>query len=227
LEKDLKDIISSEVSYKNRILGSIVIAELIVISVFTLWPVPDQDRTYQDIVYTDSEAIIDEVQITTQKSSPPPPPRPQVPVPVPNDQVIEEEILTLEDIDISEYSDSMSVVGLGRVGDSDRVASNPQLPPSIIRIVEPTLPEAARQADIKAEILVSFLVDKQGQVEEATISQIKLYDKESDDFKIVDRINYGLTNATLEAALQWRFRPAKDQGQVVKSYTKHWFNYGF
>lgn len=223
----LKDIISSEVSYKNRILASIVVAELLVISVFTLWPVPDQDRTFQDIVFTDSEAIIDEVQITTQKSSPPPPPRPQVPVPVPNDQVIEEEILTLEDIDISEYSDSMSVVGLGKVGDSDRIASNPQLPPSIIRIVEPTLPDAAKEAGIKADILVSFLVDKQGQVEEATISQIKLYDKDSEEYKIVDRIGYGLTNATLEAALQWRFRPARDQGEVVKSYTKHWFNFGF
>ncbi|NGP76642.1 hypothetical protein G3570_08360 [Balneolaceae bacterium YR4-1] len=223
----LKNIISSQVSYKNRILGSIVVAQLIVISVFTFWPVPDQVRTYQDIVFTDSEAIIDEVQITTQKSSPPPPPRPQVPVPVPNDQVIEEEILTLEDIDISEYSDSMSVVGLGKVGDSDRIASNPQLPPSIIRIVEPTLPEEAKEAGIKAEILVSFLVDKKGQVEEATISQIRLYDKDSDDYRVVDRVGYGLTNATLEAALQWRFRPAKDQGEVVKSYTKHWFNYGF
>lgn len=225
--QNLKDIISSEVSYKNRILGSIVVAELIVISVFTLWPVPDQERTYQDIVFTDSEAIIDDVQITTQKSSPPPPPRPQVPVPVPNDRVIEEEILTLEDIDISEYSDSMSVVGLGKVGESDRIASNPQLPPSIIRIVEPTLPEEAKEAGIKAEILVSFLVDKKGQVEEATISQIKLYEKDSDEYRVVDRVGYGLTSATLEAALQWRFRPAKDQGEVVKSYTKHWFNYGF
>ncbi|MDX1586908.1 MAG: energy transducer TonB [Balneolaceae bacterium] len=223
----LKQIIGSQVSYKNRILGSIVIAQLIMISVFTLWPVPDQERTYQDIVFTDNEAIIDEVQITTQKSSPPPPPRPQVPIPVPNDQVVEEEILTLEDIDISEYSDSMSVVGLGRVGESDRIASNPQLPPSIIRIVEPTLPEEAKEAGIKAEILVSFLVDKKGQVEEATISQIRLYGEDDDSFKVVDRVGYGLTEATLEAALQWRFRPAKDQGEVVKSYTKHWFNYGF
>lgn len=225
--QNLKDIIISEVSYTNRILVSIVVAELLVISVFTLWPVPDEERTYQDIDFTDNEAIIDEVQITTQKSSPPPPPRPQVPIPVPNDQVIEEEILTLEDIDISEYTDSMSVVGLGKVGDSDRIASNPQLPPSIIRIVEPTLPEAAKEAGIKAEILVSFLVDKKGQVEEATISQIKLYDKDSDEYRVVDRVGYGLTNATLEAALQWRFRPAKDNGDVVKSYTKHWFNYGF
>lgn len=208
-------------------MGSIVIAELLAISIFTLWPVPDQDRTYQDIVFSESEAIIDEVTITTQESSPPPPPRPQVPIPVPNDEVIEEEILTLQDIDISEYSDSMSVIGLGKVGDSQQVASNPQLPPSVIRIVEPTVPDAAKKADIKAEILVSFLVDKRGQVEEATISQIKVFNKDSESYEIVDHIDYGLTGATLEAALQWRFRPAKNNGEVVRSYTKHIFTYGF
>lgn len=208
-------------------MGCIVIAELLVLSVFTFWPVPDQESIYQDIVFSDSDSIIDEVQITTQKSSPPPPPRPQVPIPVPDDEVIEDEILTLEDIDISEYTDSMSVAGLGKIGDSDQVATNPQMPPSVIRIVEPTVPEAAKKADIKAEILVSFLVDKNGQVEEATISQIKLFNNDSKTFEMVDYINYGLTDATLQAALQWRFRPAKNQGNVVKSYTKHIFTYGF
>lgn len=227
MKKNIKDIINSEVSYKNRILGSIAIAELLVISVFTLWPVQDQNNTFQDVEFTESEAIIDEVQITSQKSSPPPPPKPQVPIPVPNDEVIEEEILTLEDIDISEYTDSMSVAGFGREGDSDQVASNPQLPPNVIRIVEPTVPDAAKNADIKAEILVSFLVDKEGQVEEATISQIKLYNGDSGDYEIVSSINYGLTEATLEAALQWRFRPAKNQGEAVRAYTKHIFTYGF
>lgn len=227
MKKNIKDIISSEVSYKNRILGSIVIAELLAISVFTLWPVQNQGGTYQDIEFTESEAIIEEVQITSQKSSPPPPPRPQVPIPVPDDEVIEEEVLTLEDIDISEYTDTMSVVGLGREGDSDQIASNPQMPPSVIRIVEPTVPDAAKKADIKAEIMVSFLVNKEGQVEEATISQIKLYNEGSESYEIVDSINYGLTEATLEAALQWRFRPAKNGGKPVKAFTKHIFTYGF
>lgn len=227
MKNSIKDIINEKLSYKNRIMGSIVIAELFVLSVFSFWPVPDRERVYQDIVFSDSEAIIDEVQITTQKSSPPPPPKPRVPVPVPDDEVIEEEMLTLEDIDISEYTDSMSVIGLGKVGDSDQVASNPQLPPSVIRIVEPTVPDAAKRADIKAEIMVSFLVDKNGQVEEATISQIKLFNKDSKTFEMVDHIDYGLTHATLEAALQWRFRPAKNNGQAVKSYAKHFFTYGF
>lgn len=227
MKKSLKDIITTEVSYENRILCSLVIAELLLISLFTFWPVPDQDKTYQDVVFSDNEAIIDEVQITTQQSSPPPPPKPQVPVPVPNDQVIEEEELVLEDIDISEYSDSISVAGLGRVGDSERVASNPQMPPSVIRIVEPTVPAAAKKAGIKAEILVSFLVDTNGNVEEATIAQIKLYNENSETFELVDHVDYGLTDATLEAALQWRFRPAKDNGETVKSFTKHIFTYGF
>lgn len=227
MKKSLKDIITTEVSYKNRILGSLVIAELLLISLFTFWPVPDQDKTYQDVVFSDNEAIIDEVQITTQQSSPPPPPKPQVPVPVPNDEVIEEEELVLEDIDISEYSDSISVAGLGRVGDSERVASNPQMPPKVIRIVEPTVPTAAKKAGIKAEILVSFLVDTNGNVEEATIAQIKLYNENSETFELVEHVDYGLTDATLEAALQWRFRPAKDDGETVKSFTKHIFTYGF
>lgn len=227
MKKSLKDIITTEVSYENRILCSLVIAELLLISLFTFWPVPDQDKTYQDVVFSDNEAIIDEVQITTQQSSPPPPPKPQVPVPVPNDEVIEEEELVLEDIDISEYSDSISVAGLGRVGDSERVASNPQMPPSVIRIVEPTVPAAAKKAGIKAEILVSFLVDTNGNVEEATIAQIKLYNENSETFELVDHVDYGLTDATLEAALQWRFRPAKNDGETVKSFTKHIFTYGF
>lgn len=226
MNKNLKDIINSEISYRNRILACMVIAELIAIALFTLWPVPDRESAYQDIVFDDSDAIIDEMTITRQSSSPPPPPRPQVPVPVPNDEVIEEEILELQDIDISEYADSMTV-GFGTVGDSDQIASNPQTPPSVVRIVEPTVPEAAKRANIKAEILVSFLVNKEGQVEEATISEIKLFDGESGNFRKVDYIEYGITDATLKAALQWRFRPAKNGGEVVKAYTQHIFTYGF
>ncbi len=203
-----------------------VIAELIAIAFFTLWPVQQQEQVQQEIVFDDSNAIIDEAIITRQASSPPPPPRPQVPVPVPNDEIIEEEFMELQDIDISEYADSMTV-GFGTEGDSDRIASNPQSPPSVVRIVEPTVPEAAKRAGIKAEIMVSFLVDTDGQVEEATISEIKLYEGDSGSPRIVNSIGYGLTEATLQAALQWRFRPATQSGEKVRAYTRHIFTYGF
>lgn len=225
-EKNLTDIIDSEISYRNRLLGCLVIAQLMAIAVFTLWPVTEQTSEPQEIVFDDSSPIIDEATITRQSSSPPPPPRPQVPIPVPNDEVIEEELLELQDIDISEYSDSMSV-GFGTSGDSDQIASNPQSPPSVVRIVEPTVPEAAKKAGVKAEIMVSFLVDTDGQVEEATIAEIKLFDQGSGDFRTVESIGYGLTEATLVAALQWRFRPATEGGEKVRAYTRHIFSYGF
>lgn len=225
-EKNLTDIIDTEVSYRNRFLISLIVAELLALALFTLWPVTEHTSKPQEIVFDDSSPFIDEATITRQSSSPPPPPRPQVPIPVPNDEVIEEEILELQDIDITEYSDSMSV-GFGTSGDSDQIASNPQSPPSVVRIVEPTVPDAAKKAGIKAEIMVSFLVATDGQVEEATIAEIKLYDKDGSNFRTVDSINYGLTEATLEAALQWRFRPATQSGEKVRAYTRHIFTYGF
>lgn len=208
-------------------MGSIVITELLTICVFTLWPVYEQENTYQDIVFSDRNVVMEEVQITSQKSSPPSPPKPQVPIPVPNDEIIEEEIVTQEDVNLSDYTDSLSIQGRGPGGDSNQIAANPQQPPSIVRIVEPTVPEAAKRANVKAEIVVSFLVNKKGEVEEASISTIKVYEGNSSSYNVVDRINYGLAEATLEAALQWKFRPAKNNGSVVRSYTKHIFSFGF
>ena len=207
-------------------MSCIVVTELIMLALITFWPEQKEERTYQDIVYTDQNILVEEVQITTQESSPPPPPKPQVPVPVPNDQVIEEQVLELEDIDLSIEQDPLALEGLSTAGNNNQVASNPQLPPSVVRIVEPTVPEAAKKANIKAEIWVSFLVNKKGEVEEATISQIRVYEDEN-DFRLVETINYGLPEATLEAALKWKFRPAKNNGQLVKAYTKHIFTYGF
>ncbi|MDX1672788.1 MAG: hypothetical protein R3211_10635 [Balneolaceae bacterium] len=221
-----RKITEGEHSYRVRIMSCIVVAELIMLALITFWPEQKEERTYQDIVYTDQNILVEEVQITTQESSPPPPPKPQVPVPVPNDQVIEEQVLELEDIDLSIEQDPLALEGLSTAGNNNQVASNPQLPPSVVRIVEPTVPEAAKKANIKAEIWVSFLVNKKGEVEEATISQIRVYEDEN-DFRLVETINYGLPEATLEAALKWKFRPAKNNGQLVKAYTKHIFTYGF
>lgn len=225
MTEDLKEILAG-VPYRLKIMGSIIVTELLMLSLILFWPVPDKNQTYQDIVYTDSEIVMEEVQITTQESSPPPPPAPQVPVPVPNDQVIEEEIV-LEELDLQQLENPMELEGIGVLGSEDQVAANPQMPPSVVRIVEPTVPTAAKKADVKAEIWVSFLVNREGNVEEASISQIKLYDKEKEEFVIVNRVNYGLVEATIEAALKWKFRPAENEGRLVKAYTKHIFTYGY
>lgn len=214
--------------YRIRIMACVIASEVLAIGFFTLWPIlGNTNQTKQKIDFSNEAIALEDVVMTRQQNTPAAPPKPQVPVPVPNDKVIEDEIITLDDINITEYSDSLSMAVFGNQGESDEPVSSPQTSPSVIRIMEPTVPDAAKKANIKAEIWVTFLVDQQGTVEEASISQIKLYDRKTGEVKNVNSIDYGLTEATLNAALQWKFRPAKNNGKAVKAYTRQIFTYGF
>lgn len=225
---DLKKYIEdSENGYRIRVLTAIAIVELLAIATFNLWPVNKPTSSGQQIDFSDDAIALEDIVQTEQQNSPPPPPKPQIPIPEPTDEVIEEDPIELDDLNVSEYSDSLSVEMIGSEGDADEPVSSPQVAPQVIHIVEPTVPDAAKKADIKAEIWVNFLVDTEGKVEEASITEIVLYDQESGNKRKVDRINYGLTEATLTAALQWKFRPAKNKGQPVKAYSRQIFTYGF
>lgn len=216
-----------ESHYRNRILACIIAAELIAIAMFQFWPSPDNTgEINQENNFSEDVLAIEDI-VRTEQTEPASPPKPQVPIPQPTDEIIEEEITEIDDLNISETSDSLSVAMLGNEGDSDEPVSNPQTSPSVIRIVEPTVPDDAKEAAIKAEIWVNFLVDEQGRVEEASIDQIKLYDRESGEVTNVESIGYGLTEATLDAALQWKFRPAQDNGEAVKAYSRQIFTFGF
>lgn len=205
----------------------VALAEALALIIVLFWPVPARKNIPQDIDFTDGEIAFEEVLITRQESAPPSPPKPQIPVPVPDDRIIEEEIVVLEEDNFIDFSDSLLVEGPGAGGGSDRVTANPQTSPGVIRIVEPTVPDAAKKEGVRAEIWVSFLVDTDGGVEEATISKILLYDPKEGEFKPAESIGFNLAEATLKAALQWKFRPAKDGGSPVRAYTTHIFTFGF
>ncbi|HEX6982158.1 MAG TPA: hypothetical protein VF181_05315 [Balneolaceae bacterium] len=202
-------------------------AELLILLLFNLWPVYERPVQKDEIKFSDESISLRNAIITRQQSSPPPPPPPQVPVPVPDDEIIEEETLILQDLDISHYADSMFVGKGNEAGTEGQIVSNPQTPPTILRIVEPATPDAAQRAGVKVQVWVNFLVDERGEVEDANISKILLYDEELDNFRKVESINYGLMEVTLEAALHWEFRPATDNGQTVKSRSVQVFSYGF
>ncbi|MDX1636940.1 MAG: energy transducer TonB [Balneolaceae bacterium] len=209
-------------------MSCMILAELLMLSVILFWPAKQKDTDYfQDIEPVDDAITMEDVAITTQRSSPPPPPTPQVPVPVPNDQVIEEEPIVLEELDLQNLPNPIEQTGRGPGGDSDQIAANPTQSPSLVRIVEPTVPQEAKKANVKAEIWVSFLVNTEGNVEEASISRIKLYDDKGESYEFVQSINYGLAEATIEAALRWKFRPAKKDGEPVRAFTEHIFSFGF
>ena len=74
------------------------------------------------------------------------------------------------------------------------------------------------------EMIVNFLVDKDGRVEEASIVEIRKYSGDG-DYEVLEFIEYGLMDAVLRAALQWRFRPARQDGEPVRAFTRQRFNY--
>jgi hypothetical protein len=76
-------------------------------------------------------------------------------------------------------------------------------------------------------VYVTFLVDKNGIVEEIFISNIRKYKKNARDYEIVQQIGYGIMGASLTAAKKWRFNPAIDNGKPVKAYTTQVFSFGF
>lgn len=215
----------NEFEHEHRFLISLVCSQLIFIAIINLWPESlNTEREYEE-VFSNEEIFVEDAIITRQKTAPASPPKPQNPVPVPNDEVIEEEIIFPDMDDILTDNPVQIENDVGKVGNEEGVVGSPEQPPGIVRIVEPTTPEAAKKHNIKAEIMVSFLVGREGRVEELFISEIRLY--EGDSYKVVDEIGYGIMEAVMEAAQKWRFRAAKDEGEPVKTYVRNSFTFGF
>lgn len=204
----------------------IIIAELIFLGVFKLWPTHLAPQTSKTWEFYENEIFTERMIATQQITSPASPPRPQVPVPVPNEQIIEEEI---EFIDFNDLI-SLEPIGegeVGQMGSGDKIVGKPQRAPRLLKIVEPATPVEAQKAGIIAEVLVTFLVSKEGEVEDIYVSEIRKYNQKGSSYEVVQSIGYGLIEASLEAAKQWRFRPATNDGVPVRAYTTQIFSFGF
>ena|SRR5699024_454449 len=216
--------------YRVRVLSAIVTAQLIILAIIKFWPVQSSNKPMKAADFSE-EPVFQEVIITRQPGTPPPPPKPSAPIPEPTDEIIEDEIPEIAEVEFSTNTDPLStekIAGSGAGDAAGAIVKNPQRPPQIVRIVEATTPDAAQRANIKAELTVRLLVGKDGMVEEVTIDEIRRYTgPESYDYKIVEDIDYGLIEATLDAARQWTFRPAKKNGQPVRAYTRQIFTFGF
>lgn len=204
---------------------SLVIAQLLMIGIFKFWPKEEEEETVYQEESVQQVTLIDEVEITVQESAPPAPPKPQIPQPVPDDEVVEEEIEFDAELNLLDMPISDPGKGTGEFGDEDVIVSNPQLPPTVVKIVEATPPSnVPPELKGKLEMIVNFLVDKNGDVEEVSIVEIRKY-KDDGSYETLPYLQHGLMDAVLEAALRWKFRPARQNGEPVKAYTKQRFNY--
>ncbi|MCR9131911.1 MAG: hypothetical protein NXI08_05035 [bacterium] len=216
----------SNVHYHHRVMGALIVSLLILIAVFKFWP--EQERKVNVFIFPEDEVLfVEEMVITKQANAPASPPRPQVPIPVPNDVVIEEEI-EFPEFDTMIFLDSLSIAETtGQTGNENRISGNPDRPPRISRIVEPTLSEEATKSELKSMILVNFTVNSNGTVREAYIAEIRKYKGNSDEYEVVQDLGFGIIQDVLEAAYKWRFRPATENGERVGAYIQEAFLIGF
>lgn len=189
------------------------------------WPYTEYIPQLDFEIPQQEQVFLDDIEITRQETSPPPPPRPMMPNPVPDDEIIEEEIEIDMDLNIPDLPDLPPGFGTGQTGDEERIVSNPQIPPTVVRIVEAIAPEAVpSEYKGRLEMIVNFLVDTNGEVEEVSIMEIRLYNEDG-TYEQLPFVQYGLMDAVLKAAMQWRFRPARQDGEIVKAFTRQRFNY--
>ncbi len=227
--KGTKLHIEREGRYRVRLLSALAVAELLMLAVFHFGPVAKIEQPWRP-QQNSGDVEFQQVEVTRHSDIPASPPKPAVPLRLPEDKIVEEELKInplQREITVSEDLGEGKERGSEEGKPALQPVDSPDQSPQLYKIVEPEMPEEARKANIKVIIEVQFLINEKGQVEEASIAQIKLYEDGKDPYKVVDHINYGLTQATLSAALQWKFRPAVKNGKKVPSYSKHSFTYGF
>lgn len=225
MSKKKKNRRISDSDYRNLVLACIVAVQVSLILLIRLWPDITYEPSFEYEVDEQELVLLDEVEITRQQSTPPPPPKPRLPNPVPDDEVIEIEPEIELDIEMPDLPQLEPGFGTGQTGEEDRIVGNPQIPPTVVRIVEASAPEQVPdELRGNLEMIVNFLVDKEGNVEEVSIMEIRLYNS-SGDYEELPFVQYGLMDAVIKAAMQWRFRPARQDGEPVKAFTRQRFNY--
>jgi protein TonB len=222
----IRDIYYGELEHEHRFMMALICAQLIIIIIIKSWPETQIPTTKVLDGFAEEVTYVENAIITKQTSAPAAPPKPIVPIPVPNDQIIEEEIDFPEFEDLISKFDAEGVEGFSEAEGDGAFVGSPERPPGLVRIVEPTVPEAAKRADIKVRVLVTFLVGTKGEVEDFYISEIRLYDGDG-SYETVNEIGYGIMDAVLQAAAKWKFIAARDNGRPVKTYVENSFNIGF
>jgi periplasmic protein TonB len=208
LKKPQADIHSNYNTYMK--FGTIT-SLLIFIAMFRININVDREVSFDPI---EREIVeMEEIVNTVQEQRPPPPPRPSAPVEVPNDEVLHDEILDLDSELRFDLPMAMTMPTPPKA-DADEeepdvfivVERMPELIGGLAQLQSKIVyPEIARLAGIEGRVMVQFIIDEQGRVNNPVV---------------VRGIGGGCDEAAIEAVKNARFTPGMQRGRAVKvSYT--------
>lgn len=162
---------------------------------------PETDLTEEQEV-VEMEEIIQ----TEQQEKPPPPPRPQVPVEVPNDEIIEDQEINLDaDLTLDEPLEMPEEPAGAEEEEEDFFVVVEQMPELVGGMAElqgcVNYPETARKAGIEGRVIVQFIVNENGKVE---------------DPRVVRGIGGGCDEEAIKAVKDANFKPGRQRGKAVR-----------
>ncbi len=160
----------------------------------------------QDVDLTQEQEVIEmeEVTQTKQEEKPPPPPRPQVPVEVPNDEIIEDQDINIDaEINMDEPLPEPEEPQEEEEEDFFVAVENmPELKGGLGDLQKKiNYPDMARKAGIEGRVIIQFIVNEKGQVE---------------DPKVIRGIGGGCDEEALRVVKEAEFEPGRQRGNPVR-----------
>ena len=166
----------------------------------------------KEVDVTQEQEIVqmEDIVQTQQEERPPPPPRPSVPVAVPNDEVIADEILNIDaELNISESLDLPPPPPSKEEEQEDEeenffvvVEEMPELIGGLEELQKKiNYPEKARHAQIEGRVIIQFIVNEKGEVENP---------------RVVRGIGGGCDKEALRVVKNAKFKPGRQRGIPVR-----------
>jgi protein TonB len=194
LKKDPKADL--RLKYRKVVEVSMIFALLIMIFTFYAFEKFEVGTKLPESIDIKIEVI--EIPPTEQIQRPPPPARPAIPIESEDDELLDD--VTIDETDlIFEVSDDAPPPPPPEDDEVFEFFAVSEKPVLISKAV-PQYPDLARKAQIEGKVVVTVTIDKKGNVENAII------------FKSVPMLD----EAAQAAALQCKFKPAKQRDKFVK-----------
>ncbi|MDX1672499.1 MAG: energy transducer TonB [Balneolaceae bacterium] len=184
-------------------------AGLIIVLVFFIIAMKvDLTADKQDVDLTQEQEVVkmEEIIQTKHEEKPPPPPRPPVPVEVPNDEIVEDQILDLDaELEMDQPLDTPPPPPEDDEEEEDFFVVVEEMPElkggmkSLYDCID--YPEMARKAGIEGRVIVQFIVNENGKVENP---------------RVVRGIGGGADQEALRCVQRQEFTPGRQRGKAVR-----------
>ena len=194
--------------YLIRMEIGFILALLIMISVFKI-DIDIETQDEQIVIDRQEEVFVEEIVQTKQEIKAPPPPRPMVPVEVPNDEIIVDDFIDLDaELDLDDSFMELPPPPPPANDENNEeeeifivVEQMPELIGGLASLNKHiTYPEMARRAQIEGRVIVEFIIDKEGNVNNP---------------KIIRGIGGGCDEVALSAVQKVKFKPGMQRGKPV------------